>query len=77
MICTALFFPAIIVLITGALNCISISYDTVNAIPLAVMLKMVAVWLFVSFPLTIIGTIFGRHFVLKTDPPCRVNSIPR
>lgn len=77
MICTALFFPTIVVLVTGALNCISVSYDTVNAIPLAVMLKMVAVWLFVSFPLTIVGTIFGRHFVLKADPPCRVNSIPR
>ena len=77
MICTSLFFPSVVVAITGALNFIAISYDTVNAMPLSVMLKMVAVWLFVSFPLTIIGTIFGRHFVQKSDPPCRVNSIPR
>mmetsp|Transcript_2362 Transcript_2362/g.4673 ORF Transcript_2362/g.4673 Transcript_2362/m.4673 type:complete len:215 (-) Transcript_2362:214-858(-) len=59
------------------LNNIAIYYDTVSAIPAMVIVKMVAVWLFVSLPLTVIGTIFGRHFSGKADLPCRVNSIPR
>lgn len=38
---------------------------------------MFALWVFVSFPLSVLGTIFGRHVVRNTDTPCRVNTIPR
>mmetsp|Transcript_4182 Transcript_4182/g.6457 ORF Transcript_4182/g.6457 Transcript_4182/m.6457 type:complete len:597 (+) Transcript_4182:137-1927(+) len=77
MLCTSLLFPTTVVAIVALLNSIAIYYDTVNAIPVMVIIKMIAVWLFVSFPLTVVGTIFGRHFVGKVDIPCRVNSIPR
>jgi hypothetical protein len=78
MLCTCLFFPTIVVGIVALLNSIAIYYDTVSAIPALVIVKMVAVWLFVSLPLTVIGTIFGRHFSSgKAELPCRVNSIPR
>ena len=77
MIATCLLLPIVVVSTISILNSIAIYYDTVNAIPAMVITKMVAVWLFVSFPLSIIGTIFGRHFVGKGEIPCRVNSIPR
>ena len=77
MFCTCLFFPTIVVAVVAMLNNIAIYYDTVSAIPAMVIVKMVAVWLFVSLPLTVIGTIFGSHFSGKADLPCRVNSIPR
>lgn len=77
MIATCLLLPVVVVSMISVLNSIAIYYDTVNAIPAMVIIKMVAVWLFVSFPLSIIGTIFGRHFVSRGDVPCRVNSIPR
>ena len=77
MIATCLLLPIVVVTTISILNSIAIYYDTVNAIPALVITKMVAVWLFVSFPLSIIGTIFGRHFVGKSELPCRVNSIPR
>ena len=77
MFCTCLFFPSIVVAVVAMLNNIAIYYDTVSAIPAMVIVKMVAVWLFVSLPLTVVGTIFGRHFCGKPDIPCRVNSIPR
>ena len=35
-----------------------------------------AIWLFVSLPLVVAGTMLGRH-TGKADFPCRVNSIPR
>jgi transmembrane 9 superfamily member 3 len=38
---------------------------------------MFAIWLFVSFPLTVVGTLFGRHWAGKADFPCRVNSMAR
>ena len=41
------------------------------------LLKMLGIWLFVSLPLSVAGTIFGRHWMGKYEAPCRVNSIPR
>ena len=40
------------------------------------MLKIFAIWLFVSLPLVVGGTLFGRHLGGKNDFPCRVNTIP-
>jgi hypothetical protein len=37
----------------------------------------IGIWIFVALPLSVCGTIFGRHWVGKYEPPCRVNSIPR
>lgn len=52
-------------------------YDTTNALHLSTIFKMFAIWLFVSFPLTVVGTMFGRHWGGKSDFPCRVNSMAR
>ena len=77
MLCTIALFPAIIVCVTSALNIIAVQYDTISALPILVILKMVAIWVFVALPLSVVGTIFGRHLSAKYEPPCRVNSISR
>lgn len=77
MIFTILLFPCVAGLIVSVLNCIAVYYDTISAIPVSVIIKMVAIWAFVALPLAVAGTIFGRHWVGKYEPPCRVNSIPR
>lgn len=77
MVLSILLFPGIVVAVTAGLNTIAIYYDTVNAIPALIIVKMVGIWLFVALPLAVVGTIFGRHLVGKVDIPCRVNSIPR
>jgi transmembrane 9 superfamily member 3 len=41
------------------------------------MVKVFAIWFFVSFPLVVAGTLVGRHLGGKNDFPCRVNTIPR
>ena len=75
--CTVLLFPLTVGSIALVLNAISLYSDTMGAIPLTVLLKMAAIWLFVSVPLSVVGTIFGRHWMGKNDAPCRVNSIAR
>lgn len=77
MMCTMLLLPGLVVVVMIVLNTVAIYYDTLSAIPLAVILKMAAIWVFVSVPLTIGGTILGRHWMGKYESPCRVNSIPR
>lgn len=77
MIFTILLFPSIVMVVTAFLNCIAVYYDTISAIPFSVIVKMIAIWAFVALPLAVAGTIFGRNWMNKYEPPCRVNSIPR
>jgi len=74
---TVIAMPSVVVAVLSTLNAIALYYGTVNSIPFLVLLKVFAIWCFVSVPLAIIGTMFGRHFGGKADFPCRVNSIPR
>ena len=50
------------------LNLIAEYYDTTHALHLSTIFKMFAIWLFVSFPLTVVGTMFGRHWAGKGKP---------
>jgi transmembrane 9 superfamily protein 3 len=77
MVYTILLFPSIMLVMCSILNAISVYYESISAIPITVLLKVFAIWAFVSLPLAVIGTIVGRHLTGKYEPPCRVNSIPR
>ena len=74
---TIILLPSLVAAVIFTLNFVAIYYDTVNAIPIGVMLKMVGIWVFAAVPLAVLGTTVGRHWVGKTEPPCRVNTIPR
>jgi transmembrane 9 superfamily member 3 len=37
----------------------------------------VALWIFIAVPLTVVGTIFGRHWNGTPDNPCRISVVPR
>ena len=67
----------VVLLVTIVLNSVAVSYSSISAIPLSVCLKVLAIWVFVSVPLCVVGTISGRHLSVRYEPPCRVNSIPR
>eukprot|EP01049_Picozoa_sp_SAG25_P012948 SAG25_NODE_1878_length_2217_cov_1.578848_2_plen_196_part_00 len=41
------------------------------------MLVVLSLWIFVSIPLTIVGTVVGRNWCGEPNNPCRVNPIPR
>ena len=38
---------------------------------------MMAIFLFVHFPLTVVGAIVGRNITSEFKPPCRTNKVPR
>ena len=38
---------------------------------------MMAIFLFVHFPLTVVGAIVGRNITSDFKPPCRTNKVPR
>ena len=77
MFMTILMLPVTFGTILSALNAVALSYGTVNTLPVLVLIKVIAIWCFVSVPLTVLGTVFGRHWGGKASFPTRINSIPR
>ncbi|CAN0009886.1 unnamed protein product [Ascophyllum nodosum] len=77
MLLSVILMPSVLFPVMFLLNLVAGHYNTVTAVPLKAMVNMVLIWMFVSFPLGVAGSIFGRHWGGKANFPCRVNSIPR
>jgi transmembrane 9 superfamily member 3 len=81
MALTVLLLPTVTTIVLSALNCVSFFYGTINTIPFLVLVKLFVIWVFVSVPLCVVGTMLGRHSSGGGSPlehfPCRVNAIPR
>mmetsp|Transcript_15598 Transcript_15598/g.17992 ORF Transcript_15598/g.17992 Transcript_15598/m.17992 type:complete len:651 (-) Transcript_15598:76-2028(-) len=76
---TVILLPTVVTAILTVLNTVSLIYGTINTIPFMAILKIFLLWIFVSVPLNILGTLLGRHakIVGGGQFPCRVNAIPR
>jgi len=76
---TVVLLPAVMCLIFVVLNAVSLAYGTINSIPFMVILKIFCLYVFISVPLCVVGTLLGRHSSAgsATSFPCRVNAIPR
>ncbi|KAK8934437.1 hypothetical protein KSP39_PZI014567 [Platanthera zijinensis] len=77
MTLTASFFPFLCFGIGFALNTIAIFYGSLAAIPFGTMVIVFVIWAFISFPLTLLGTVVGRNWSGAPNNPCRVKTIPR
>jgi transmembrane 9 superfamily protein 3 len=77
MALTAGLFPGSCFAIAFALNAVAISYSSLAAVPFGTMVVMTFMWLFISFPLVLLGTVIGRNVAGAPNNPCRVKSIPR
>jgi len=77
MVLTAGGFSGLCVLVVLALNTVAIAYASLAAIPFGTMVVVVLIWVFVSCPLVLAGTLVGRNFAKPFVPPCRVSQIPR
>ena len=42
-----------------------------------VQFAVLAIWLFISYPMTFVGTVFGKNWNGQPDNPCRINPVPR
>lgn len=80
---TVLLLPTVTVVILSFLNFVSLIYGTINTIPFLVIIKLFFIWVFISVPLCVVGTMLGRHGGADQSKspleyfPCRVNAIPR
>jgi len=77
---TVVLLPVATCTIFVVLNTVSLMYGTINSIPFMVILKLFFLYVFISVPLCVVGTLLGRHSsqgTAATSFPCRVNAIPR
>mmetsp|Transcript_14348 Transcript_14348/g.39213 ORF Transcript_14348/g.39213 Transcript_14348/m.39213 type:complete len:451 (+) Transcript_14348:76-1428(+) len=77
MVLTAGGFSGLCVLVVLLLNMVAVGYNSLAAIPFGTMVVVVLIWVFVSCPLVLAGTLVGRNFSKPFAPPCRVSQIPR
>lgn len=59
MVIVAVLFPTIVFSLVLSLNTIAVLYASSAAIPFTTMLAVFALWLFISLPLTVGGTLLG------------------
>jgi len=74
---TAGLFPGLCLALTLVLNSVALMYKSLAAVPLTSVLMVLLIWVFLSVPLCVLGTILGRNWSGAPDFPCRVNAIPR
>ncbi|KAK9810284.1 hypothetical protein WJX72_007991 [[Myrmecia] bisecta] len=76
MLATALLFPSLVFGIAFVLNTIAIAYHSLAAVPFGSIVVVLLIWMFISFPLCLLGTVIGRNWAGLPDNPCRVKRIP-
>lgn len=68
-------FPAF--LIWACLNTIAIIYSSTIALPFGTIVALFALYILVTFPLTLAGAIAGKNFSSPLAAPCRAKLAPR
>jgi transmembrane 9 superfamily member 3 len=77
LLLTMFFLPGITFSISSMLNFIAVAYGSMASLSITTILMVVAIWLCISCPLVLAGTIVGRSTAVSNDHPCRVNKTRR
>eukprot|EP01064_Diplonema_japonicum_P014745 TRINITY_DN22434_c0_g1_i1.p1 TRINITY_DN22434_c0_g1~~TRINITY_DN22434_c0_g1_i1.p1 ORF type:complete len:568 (+),score=43.44 TRINITY_DN22434_c0_g1_i1:53-1756(+) len=73
--CTLFMFPVFVV--WACLNSVAWAHGSTSALPFGVILGLLALYLLVAFPLTLVGGIAGKHAKPGNDMPCKTRKIER
>eukprot|EP01137_Pigoraptor_chileana_P014786 Opistho-2@69879 len=74
---TVSIFTVPVFLIWSLLNSLAWYYHSTQALPFTTIVLLLLMWLFVGFPLTVVGGILGKNQAGAFDAPCRTKNIPR
>jgi transmembrane 9 superfamily protein 3 len=72
---TALLWPGTVSLASFLTNMVAIYYSSTKAIPFGTMIAVFSIWLFLVFPLTLLGTLIGRNWAGQSHFPTRGDQI--
>ncbi|XP_063407263.1 transmembrane 9 superfamily member 1-like isoform X1 [Mytilus trossulus] len=74
---TSCLFAAPFFMVWAFVNSVAWGYGTTQALPWQTVVLLMCLWVFVGYPLTIIGGIFGKNWATGFDAPCRTKNFPR
>ena len=75
---TATAFPGVVSVVGLVLDICATLYKSQSSIPITTLLLLLLLWIAVSFPLTVLGSMVGRHVgPFRAPPPCKVSQVPR
>lgn len=74
---SVLVIPGPLLAIFSFLNSVAIWNDSSAALPFGTIMIVLALFILVALPLTVIGGIMGRNLAGEFSAPCRTNKIPR
>jgi len=77
LVVVSLLFAAPTVGVATVLNAIAHHHQTTSYVPLGTTVEVFAIWLFVGFPLTVVGGIAGRRTAAPFSAPTRTKNFPR
>jgi len=77
VVLTAAVLPVPLGVVFTWVNAVAWNHESTAALPITTIGLMVAIILFVHFPLTVVGAIVGRNTSTEYKPPCRTNKVPR
>lgn len=77
IITAALVFPGPLALVWSFLNSVAWSNASTAALPAATVFIILGLFIFVSFPLSVVGGIAGRNSAGDFDAPCRTKKVAR
>ncbi|XP_059807458.1 transmembrane 9 superfamily member 1 [Hypanus sabinus] len=77
IVLTTSLFSAPFFLTWSVINTVHWANGSTQALPATTIVLLLAVWLLVGFPLTVIGGILGKNSAAGFDAPCRTKNIAR
>ena len=78
VILTALMFPVPLFLVFTWVNSIAATSQSTAALPFTTIMLIASIFVFVHFPLTVVGAVTGRNMTAgEYKPPSRTNKVPR
>jgi Endomembrane protein 70 len=74
----AALFPAPVVFVFSFVNSLALAHGSTSALPVTALLTVAALYVFVSFPLTVVGGILAKNFAdADFDAPTRTTKVAR
>jgi len=77
IVLTATLFIVPLLSVVFLSNTVAVTWHSTVALPILTILEVLTIWLFVGFPLTVIGGIAGRRLSGPFEVPCRTKNFPR
>ena len=74
---TSLMYAGPFFSVFGCVNSVAMYYKSSTALPLFTVFTILAIWVFVSLPLTIFGAMYAKKNAKLLEPPCKVNRVER